>query len=119
LKHIKAFSLKLVALLVLSFIILNIIFEMPGDSVFAIALITAILIYILGDLVILKNSGNMVATFVDAGAAFVISVAYLTAMTDGEAIVASFVFALGVALFETFFHNWLLKDQSGSSRSPY
>ncbi|GAB2318849.1 hypothetical protein IRB23SM22_11070 [Alkalibacterium sp. s-m-22] len=47
----------------------------------------------------------MVATFVDAGAAFVISVAYLTAMTDGEAIVASFVFALGVALFETFFHN--------------
>ncbi|WP_459769953.1 DUF2512 family protein [Alkalibacterium sp. s-m-28] len=59
----------------------------------------------LGGLVILKNSGNMVATFVDAGAAFVISVAYLTAMTDGEAIVASFVFALGVALFETFFHN--------------
>ncbi|GAB2324406.1 hypothetical protein IRB23M11_20280 [Alkalibacterium sp. m-11] len=47
----------------------------------------------------------MVATFVDVGAAFVISVTYLTAMTDGEAIVAGFVFALGVALFETFFHN--------------
>ncbi|WP_091267711.1 DUF2512 family protein [Alkalibacterium thalassium] len=77
------------------------------------------LIYILGDLVILKNSGKVVATIVNAGAAFVISVAYLTAMTDGEAIVAGFVFALGVALFETFFHNWLFKDQAGSSRSPY
>lgn len=40
----------------------------------------------------------MVATIVNAGAAFVISVAYLTAMTDGEAIVAGFVFALGVCI---------------------
>lgn len=117
--YLKAFSIKLVALLVLGFIILNIIFEMPGDSVFAIALITAILSYILGDLVVLKQSGNMTAAFVDAATAFAISLVYLISMTDTEAIVASFVFAIGVALFETFFHNWLLKDQSATSRSPY
>ena len=71
--HVKAIAIKLVAHLVLGWVVLSLIFEAPAGDALIAAAIVAILIYVVGDF-----------------------------------LVASFVFAIGVGLFEYFFHNWLL-----------
>ncbi|MCC5894533.1 MAG: DUF2512 family protein [Alkalibacterium sp.] len=109
-KHVKALALKLIALIVLSFIVLYIIFELPFNAVFITAVITSVVIYVLGDLVVLKSGGNFVAVLVDAGTTFALSWIYLASVTDEEVIVASFVFAVAVGLFESLFHYWLLSS---------
>lgn len=107
-KHVKALALKLMALIVLSFIVLYIIFELPFNGILVTAVMTTVLIYVIGDLVVLKSGGNFVATLVDAGTTFAVSWIYLASVTDEEVIVASFVFAVAVGLFESLFHYWLL-----------
>lgn len=116
-KHLKALALKLAALIVLSFIVLYIIFELPFNGIFVTAVITTVVIYVIGDLVVLKSGGNFVATLVDAGTTFAVSWIYLASITDEEVIVASFVFAVAVGLFESLFHYWLLSTGFIEERS--
>ncbi|WP_161878188.1 DUF2512 family protein [Alkalibacterium sp. MB6] len=106
--HVKAIAIKLVAHLVLGWVVLSLIFEAPAGDALIAAAIVAILIYVVGDLLVLRKAGNIPATLLDAGTAFLVTWLYLNSMNDGDFLVASFVFAIGVGLFEYFFHNWLL-----------
>lgn len=64
----------------------------------------------LGDLVVLRKIGNIVATIADMGGAFLVSWLYLSAVLDGEFLVESLIVAVIVGIFEWFFHDWLLSN---------
>lgn len=76
-----------------------------------IGVIIVVLIYVLGDLMILRKIGNVAATIADSGAAAVILWIYLASMdytTDLWMKVLIPAILIGGA--EWFFHKWLLKQ---------
>lgn len=109
-QHVKAVGVKLVAHIVLALVILTLLFDIDATHSIIIALIVGVGIYILGDLIILRKIGNIVATVADAGSAFLITWLYLNTTVDGDWLIASLVFGLLVGVFEWFFHGWLLKQ---------
>lgn len=118
-EHVKAIAIKLVVHLIWGWVALSLLFDVPAGDALITAAIVAVLIYVVGDLVILRKGGNMPATLVDAGSAFLVAWFYLDFVVDVDAdvLIASLVFALGVAVFEWFFHGWLLNNVVPDERS--
>ncbi|MCS0789338.1 YndM family protein [Cytobacillus firmus] len=115
-QHFKALALKFLASLVLLYIILGLFFGMSFVNVFIITAILGITAYILGDMVILPRSSNMVATAADFGLAFLLIWFLSSILTIGENLIAmSIAAALGVALFEYLFHLYLLRNMTEAS----
>lgn len=115
--HIKALAIKIGLYIVFGFIILGIIFVAPLGQALLAAVLVAIINYLMGDLVILRNSGNGPALIVDAITAFAFTWVYLNIMAEGDFLVAGFVFAVAVGIFEWFFHGWLLNNVLSDNRS--
>lgn len=109
-EHVKAMAIKLAVHLLWAWIAFSLIFDIPVVDALITAVIIAILIYIVGDLIVLRKWGNVPATLLDAGSAFLIAWLYLGMSTDEETLIPSLVFAVGAAVFEWFFHDWLLKS---------
>lgn len=115
-QHIKALALKFLASLVLLYIILGLFFGMSFVNVFIITAILGITAYILGDMVILPRSSNMIATAADFGLAFLLIWFLSSILTNGDNLIAmSIAAALGVALFEYLFHLYLLRNMTEAS----
>ncbi|EFV75782.1 hypothetical protein HMPREF1013_03842 [Bacillus sp. 2_A_57_CT2] len=115
-QHFKALALKFLASLVLLYIILGIFFGMSFVNVFIITAILGITAYILGDMVILPRSSNMIATAADFGLAFLLIWFLSSILTNGDNLIAmSIAAALGVALFEYLFHLYLLRNMTEAS----
>ncbi|MCM3245747.1 YndM family protein [Cytobacillus oceanisediminis] len=115
-QHFKALALKFLASLVLLYIILGLFFGMSFVNVFIITAILGITAYILGDMVILPRSSNMIATAADFGLAFLLIWFLSSILTNGDNLIAmSIAAALGVALFEYLFHLYLLRNVTEAS----
>lgn len=110
-------------MLVLLYIILGIIFGVNFMSVFWVTLTFSIVSYLIGDLLILPRTNNMVASVVD----FVMSFAVIYFLVDayafeGNLFTASLLSAIGVTLFEVFFHNSVqtqMEEENNVDRRRY
>ncbi|RBP96300.1 uncharacterized protein DUF2512 [Cytobacillus firmus] len=115
-QHSKALALKFPASFVLLYIILGVFFGMSFVNVFIITAILGITAYILGDMLILPGSSNVIATAADFGLAFLLIWFLSSILTNGYNLIAmSIAAALGVALFEYLFHLFLLRNMTEAS----
>ncbi|WP_436376433.1 YndM family protein [Cytobacillus sp. BC1816] len=115
-QHSKALALKFPASFVLLYIILGVFFGMSFVNVFIITAILGITAYILGDMLILPGSSNVIATAADFGLAFLLIWFLSSILTNGYNLIAmSIAAALGVALFKYLFHLFLLRNMTEAS----
>jgi uncharacterized BrkB/YihY/UPF0761 family membrane protein len=107
--HLKAIVIKFIATFALLYIILGIVYDVQFENILLISLVLGVISYIVGDLVILPRTNNMVATLADFGLAFLVIWLMLANISnDGPDIFwASLFSAVGVALFEYFFHKYV------------
>lgn len=116
--HVKALAIKIIVHLLAGWIIFSLIFNLPVGAALISSLIVAILIYVVGDLLILRKIGNVAATVVDAGTALAVVWIYFgTTMSSNNFFLESLVFALVIGVFEWFFHKWLLNNVIPDERS--
>ncbi|WP_373894237.1 YndM family protein [Virgibacillus sp. CBA3643] len=104
--HIKLFAVKFIGTLIMLYLILGLGYGMTFGNVFLITLVLGMIAY-LGDVIVLPNLNNTVATIADFATAFLII--YFMSFgitTGGEWFTASFVAAVGVTLFEYFYHKY-------------
>lgn len=106
--HVKAFAIKFISSFVLLYIILGMFYEMSFGDVFLISLVLSVAAYIIGDLVVLPRTNNMVATIVDFGLAMMVIWLFVENLTAYEnTFTMSLIASLGVALFEYMFHKYV------------
>lgn len=106
--HMKSLLIKFVSSLALLYIILGVIYEMDFGNVFLITLVLGVLSYIIGDLFILPRTNNTIATLADFGLALMVIWLLSENLAYGENIFRmSLIAAIGIALFESFFHRYL------------
>ncbi len=104
--HFSLILSKFVATLVLLYVILGLIFDVAFMNVFWISLTITIASYLIGDLVILPRTNNIVASIIDFGLVFAAVYFLIDAYAfEGNLTTASLLSAVGVTLFEVFFHN--------------
>lgn len=109
-KHLKALVVKALMIWAILWIVLSGIYDVSFMDSTIVGVIIVVMIYVLGDLVILRKIGNIAATIADAGAAALILWLYLTYMdyiNDIWMLVLIPAVLIGAA--EWFFHIWLLK----------
>jgi len=107
-KHVRALAIKFISSLVLLYMILGVAFDMSFGNVFLISLVLGAVSYLIGDLFILPKTNNTIATIADFGLAFLLIWLIGDSITYGDDIVtAAFASAVGVALFEYFFHKYM------------
>ncbi|MFP4697856.1 MAG: DUF2512 family protein [Eubacteriales bacterium] len=115
-------TMALISKFILTLIASWIAFSVVGDSTFTFALIVAIvgttINYLLGDLYVLRNFGNTIASIGDG--VFAILAAYIIgAFAYGIRISPTefAVFGVIIALFEYFFHMYLLDTKEVAPNS--
>lgn len=109
-KHLKALVVKALMIWAILWIVLSGIYDVSFMDSTIVGVIIVVMIYVLGDLVILRKIGNIAVTVADAGAAALILWLYLTYMdytNDIWMLVLIPAVLIGVA--EWFFRIWLLK----------
>ena len=115
--HLKALAIKIGVYVIFGFMILGLIFVAPLGQALLAAVLVALINYVMGDMVILRKGGNVPALIVDAITAFAFTWVYLNVMGEGDFLVAGFVFAIAVGIFEWFFHGWVLNNVVPDERS--
>lgn len=113
--HTKSISVKLPILVIVFYFVLSVGYEIQWYHSVWIALVVGLVAYILGDYIILRKSGNIVATIADLGLTFLLTWFFVGTVRDefgGDTIWMSFYVALIVAVVEYFYHIWLLKSFS-------
>ncbi|RYL87583.1 DUF2512 family protein [Sporolactobacillus sp. THM7-4] len=107
-EHIKALLIKFIATLILLYIVLGLGYHASFGDIFLTALVLGVIAYIIGDLLILPNSSNTVATVSDFVIALIIVWLMIGTMTGINApFVASLISAILVGIFEYMFHKYL------------
>ena len=110
-KHVKALVVKAIMIWAILWVVLTGFYDVSFMDSTIVGVIIVVMIYVLGDLIILRKIGNVAATVADAGTAAVILWIYLSSMdytTDLWMKVLVPAVLIGVA--EWFFHKWLLKQ---------
>lgn len=111
-QHLKALSFKAIASFVLLFIVLGFLFGYSFGAILGLTLILGLVSYILGDLMLLPRTSNITATISDFAIAMLITWFYLATISTSanNVFLASLFTAIGVALFESFFHRYMKKN---------
>lgn len=110
-KHVKTLVVKAIVIWAILWVVLTGFYDVSFLDSTIVGVIIVVMIYVLGDLLILRKIGNVVATIVDAGSAGVILWLYLYFMNDTADIwMKVLIPAVLIGLFEWFFHKWLLKE---------
>ncbi|MEH7493040.1 YndM family protein [Neobacillus niacini] len=110
-KHVKALAIKFVSSLVLLSLILNLLFDMAFSNIFLITLVLGVAAYLIGDLMILPRTNNMVSTIADFDLALLIIWFMSKNLKFGDNYFSiSLIAALGVALFEYMFHKYVANN---------
>jgi Protein of unknown function (DUF2512) len=110
-KHLTAMAIKFVSTLVLLYVILGLFFGMSFINVFLITLVLGVVSYLLGDMLILPKTNNTIATIADFGLAFPLIWLMTLNMTTGvRTFGVSLIAAIGLTLFEAFFHQYLKRN---------
>lgn len=95
-KHVKA-----IAIILIAWIILSLLWNIPIMDAVIGGVIVSVMIYVIGDLLVLRKIGNIIATVVDMGDLY---------LSLGERyFLERLVASAGIAAFECFFPSWLLK----------
>ncbi|MCP3028441.1 DUF2512 family protein [Halobacillus sp. A5] len=106
--HAKYFASKLVGCLALLFLILGIGYEMSFGNVFLIALVLGVLSYVIGDMMILPRTNNIIAVISDFVLAFAVIYFMSSALTTaGDIFNAALLSAVAVAVFEFIYHKYV------------
>lgn len=107
-KHLKALAIKLLSLFVVLWLVLGVFYGNPTGDIFTITLVLGIISYIVGDLVILRNTSNTVATAADFGLSLLIVWFMVDTMTaENDPFTAALMASIGVAIVEYFFHKYV------------
>jgi hypothetical protein len=108
-KLLTAIGIKFVATLVLLYVILGAIGGLSFGNILLITIVLGLVSYMAGDMLILAKTNNMTATIADLGLAFVLIWLMAASLTDRGIIGTAIIAAIGVAVFEFFFHEYLLR----------
>lgn len=109
-RHVRAFSVKLVVHALWGWVLFDIIYRYTFTDAIIIAVLTGILLYLFGDWFILRKLGNLSATLMDTASAFALSWLYLYMGENIDTFLPSLFFALGIGVFELIFHEYLTKS---------
>ncbi|WP_246333746.1 YndM family protein [Thermoactinomyces mirandus] len=110
-KHVRVLIIKFVASLAFLYIILGLIYGMTFGEVLFLSAVLGVAAYLIGDMLILPRTNNVVATIADFLLAWLIIYWFADGMTvDGNVYRASLIAATGVGLFEIFFHRYLANN---------
>ncbi|MCM3764525.1 YndM family protein [Neobacillus niacini] len=118
-QHVLRLVIKFIACLVALGIILGMFYAFSFGDVLAITAVLGLVSYILGDLILLRATNNVMATAADFALAFLVVWFMGRALTvEDDLFSASLISALAVAGFEYFYHKFLVvKDQKQTTRS--
>lgn len=108
-KLLTAIGIKFVASLVLLYVILGAMGGLSFGNVLLITIILGLVSYMVGDMLILTKTNNMTATIADLGLAFVVIWPLAAGFSDQGVVGTAIIAAIGVAVFEFFFHEFLLR----------
>jgi len=107
-RHALAIAIKFIATLSVLGLILGLFYNMSFGDILTATIILGLVGYVLGDLFILQRSSNLMATMADFVLAFVVVWFVAANMTTIDNIFSASLFsALGVAVFEYFFHRFV------------
>ncbi|MER1954087.1 MAG: DUF2512 family protein [Desemzia incerta] len=110
-KHVKALAIKAAMIWAIVWIVLTGLYDVSFLDSTIVGVIIVALIYVLGDLVILRKIGNVAATIADSGAAAFVLWIYLTTMDyTNDLWMKVLIPALLIGVGEWFFHKWLLRN---------
>ena len=110
-KHVKALVVKAIMIWAILRVVLTGLYGVSFMDSTIVGVIIVVMIYVLGDLLILRKVGNIAATIADAGSAAVILWLYLYFMNDTVDIwMKVLIPALLIGVAEWFFHKWLLSQ---------
>ncbi|MHA6122508.1 DUF2512 family protein [Enterococcus mundtii] len=111
-KHVKALVVKAIMIWAILWIVLTGLYGVSFMDSTIVGVIIVVMIYVLGDLLILRKVGNIAATIADAGSAAAILWLYLYFMNDMTDIwMKVLVPAVLIGIAECFFHKWLLSQR--------
>ncbi|WP_462413530.1 YndM family protein [Neobacillus sp. Marseille-QA0830] len=112
-QHVYRLALKFIATLVVLGIILGMFYNFSFADVFWITAVLVVVSYILGDLLVLRSTNNIIASTADLGLAFLL--VWLMGMVltyEVNLWPAAFISAAAVTLFEYFFHQFLMNNMN-------
>ncbi|MFP3888621.1 YndM family protein [Priestia filamentosa] len=107
-KHVKAFLFKFIISFILLYAILSGINGFSIGDVFWTTMILGGISYILGDLLILPRTNNILATIADLALSFIIIWAMTSTLAYGDYLARTFTSALGMTIFEALFHRYMV-----------
>lgn len=117
-KHVIAFAVKGIASLVLLYLILGMMFGMSFGNVLFITLVLGMVTYIIGDMLILPRTNNLVASVADFGLALMVIWLMSSVLPNGGNLFSmSLISSLGVALFEFFYHKYISNNVINNSQT--
>ncbi|WP_188205950.1 YndM family protein [Alkalibacillus aidingensis] len=115
--HFKLIITKCIASLILLYAILGFVYDVTFMNVLLITLVLGAISYIIGDLFILLRTNNTVATISDFILSFVVVYFMLSFMIPGGPLFGASLFAaIGVTVFELFFHMFVKSDHEQEER---
>lgn len=108
-EHIKALLIKFIMCTAVLWIVLGLFFGVDFGEVITISIILTPLAYVIGDLLILRNFNNTIATIADFGLSFITIWLIGTAIINEPISVATaaFLSALALAVGEWFYHYYV------------
>lgn len=110
-KHVKALIIKAIMIWAILWIVLTGLYDVSFMDSTIVGVIIVVMIYILGDLIILRKIGNVAATIADAGSAALILWVYLSSMDySNDLWMKVLIPAVLIGVAEWFFHKWLLNQ---------
>ncbi|MBO0991796.1 YndM family protein [Bacillus sp. SD088] len=116
--HLKAITIKFLASLALLYMILGMFYGMSFANVFLITLTLGVVSYLIGDLLILPRTNNSIATAADFGLSlFVIWMMSIALTTGANLFMMSLVAAVGITIFEYFFHRLMDSEVIGEDEN--
>ncbi|WP_186579492.1 YndM family protein [Aquibacillus kalidii] len=118
-RHVKALTIKFIATFALLYLILGVLGDLSFTAVFSITVVLGVVSYLIGDLLLLPKTNNIIATVADLGLAFVLIYWMSDAMTPvTDTFGISVIAALAVALCEELFHRYLANNLLPKKNTP-
>ncbi|QDP41026.1 YndM family protein [Radiobacillus deserti] len=124
-KHVKALSIKFLVIAIVLYSVLGILNQASIGNILLISVLVTGVAYVLGDLLILKNFGNLTATIADFGLSFfavwLLTAAFIQAeFSISVSLFAAFLIACSEAVFHVYMQNKVLEvDQDAGFNTEY
>ncbi|GAA4069871.1 DUF2512 family protein [Amphibacillus indicireducens] len=111
-EHVKLIMIKYFATFVLLYLVLGIAYGLTTSQIFFVSLISLAL-YFLGDLFILDQTNNFIATFSDVVINFIVIYLLLDVVGfAGDRLIAAFISSIVLGFYEIFFHLYVTEEFS-------